>query len=235
MVKQLLSPRRPLPAASFVWRWKPEHTAAVWLWCRVYHRSRHTPTGITFRRYGPLHRFDHHRAVDPAAVDPDGRRILYVGEDLATSACEVFGQAGVADVCPNYRVAIVAPTRSLATYDLTVNESAMAIGALPSLADGNEKRTLTQEWARAVYEDQPTGPDAVGIHYRSAYNGGISLALWDCDGDVEVVRDRGGSLQDLPLDDSRVFARFQVEMEARLIDVKKVPATACKNCAGSGS
>ena len=86
--------------------------------------------------------------------------------------------------------------RGLAIFDLARRGAAMAIGALPALADGNEKRLLTQEWARAIYEDRPAGPKIVGIHYRSAYNGGSSLALWDCDRDIEVLRDARGSLQD---------------------------------------
>ena len=56
----------------------------------------------------------------------------------------------------------------------------MAIGALPSLCDGNERRSLTQQWARAIYEDEPAGPDVAGIHYRSAYNhrrGACALGL----------------------------------------------------------
>lgn len=235
MVRQLSSPTRRLPAASFVSWWEPDPNAVSWQWCRVYHRSRRTPDGIIFRRYGPLYRFDHHHAADPPRLDPEDRRILYVGEDLATSACEVFGEAAVAYICPNYRVCIVAPTRKLAMYDLASKGAAMAIGALPALADGNEKRSLTQEWARAIYEDQPAGPEIVGIHYPSAYNGGRSLALWDCDRDIEVLRDTRGLLQDMPLDDSRIFLRFQVEMTERQINVKKVPERACKVCIRAAS
>lgn len=106
----------------------------------------------------------------------------------------------------------------------------MAIGSLPALADGNEKRLLTQEWARAIYEDRPAGPKIVGIHYRSGYNGGSSLALWDCDRDIEVPRDARGLLQDLPLSDPRVFARFQREMLERHINVTTVSKSACTNC-----
>ncbi|MGC2714942.1 MAG: hypothetical protein WA366_16315, partial [Pseudolabrys sp.] len=73
-------------------------------------------------------------------------------EDLATSACEVFGDAGIAAICPNYRVAIIAPTTKLVMYDLAAEGAAMAIGALPALSDGNEARRLTQQWARAIYE-----------------------------------------------------------------------------------
>ena len=42
----------------------------------------------------------------------------------------------------------------------------MAIGALPALSDGNEARSLTQQWARAIYEDQPAGPETTGIAGR---------------------------------------------------------------------
>jgi RES domain len=230
MVKQLSSPNRPLPAADYVWPWELDPGVGSWQWCRVYHRGSRTPDGITFRRFGPLYRFDHHHAADPPGIDPEDRRILYVGEDLATSACEVFGAAGVANVCPNYRVSIVAPTSELAMFDLARKGAAMAIGALPALADGNEKRSLTQEWARAIYEDRPAGPNIVGIHYRSGYNGGSALALWDCDRDIEVLRDARGLLQDLPLNDPRILGRFQGEMTERHINVTMVSESACKIC-----
>lgn len=230
MVRQLSAPKRPLPAAGHVWSWRPDPDAKSWQWCRVYHVSSDVPNGITFRRYGPLSRFDHHHAADPPGVDPENRRILYVGEDLATSACEVFGEAGVASVCPKYRVSIVAPTTKLALFDLAQKGAALAIGALPALGDGNEKRSLTQEWARAVYEDQPAGPNIVGIHYRSGYNGGSSLALWDCDRDIEVLRDARGLPQDFALTYPGVFDRFQREMAARHISVTTVSESGCKVC-----
>jgi RES domain len=115
MVRKLGPPSRPLPKAKQVWRWNPPQPSARWWWCRVYHQGKYTPDGITFRRYGPTARFDHHQPADPPVVDTTGRRVLYVGEDLATSACEVFGDAGIAAICPNYRVAIIAPTTTVAT------------------------------------------------------------------------------------------------------------------------
>lgn len=96
-------------------------------------------------------------------IDESGRRILYVGEDLATSASEVFGEAGVAAICPRYRLSIVAPIRPLALVDLARRGAALAIGALPALADGSEARSLTQQWARAIFEDQPASPDVCGV------------------------------------------------------------------------
>jgi RES domain len=232
MVRKLVSPAQPLPTAGeeAVWRWNPPEPSERRWWCRVYHESTYAPDGITFRRYGPTARFDHHHHADPPIVDTTGRRVLYVGEDLATSACEVFGDAGIAPICPRYRVAIIAPTTSLAMYDLAAKGMAMAIGALPALGDGHEPRSLTQEWARAIYEDQPAGPDVTGIHYRSGYNSGEALALWDCDAHVEVVRDHAGRPQDIALDDPRMILRLQVELRWRQINVTTVPSSNCSEC-----
>ncbi|MGH3967350.1 MAG: RES family NAD+ phosphorylase, partial [Mycobacterium sp.] len=199
-------------------------------WCRVYHQGKYVPDGVSFRRYGPLARFDHHHSADPPVVDTTGRRVLYVGEDLATSACEVFGDAGVAAICPFYRVAIVAPTTSLAVYDLAAKGAAMAIGGLPALGDGDEPRWLTQAWARAIYEDQPAGPEIAGIHYRSGYNSGEAMALWDCDADVEVVRDDAGQPQDIALEDPRILIRLQGELRWRQISVTTVSSADCVEC-----
>ena len=115
-------------------------------------------------------------------------------------------------------------------FDLARKGAALAIGALPALADGSEARPLTQEWARAIYEDQPAGAEATGVRYRSAYNFGFSLALWDCDDGVEIVRGARGGLQDMALNDSRVFLRFQVQMRKRLIDVTTVSSADCTEC-----
>lgn len=183
---------------------------------------------MTFRRYGPLARFDHHHEATPAAVDASGRRVLYVGADLATSACEVFGETGIAAICPRYRVSIVEPISPLTMFNLARTGAALRIGALPALSVGNERRALTQLWARAIYEDQPAGSAVQGVRYRSAYNDGISLALWDCDDDVRIVR--AGRLQDLPLDDPRVLQRLQVAMSQRGINVTTVSSDDCAVC-----
>jgi hypothetical protein len=100
MVRALRPPSRPLPKTGdkTVWWWNPPEASARWWRCRVYHQCKYTPDGVTFRQYGRAARFDHHHPADPPVVDTTGRRILYVGEDLATSACEVFGDAGIADV-----------------------------------------------------------------------------------------------------------------------------------------
>ncbi len=77
----------------------------------MYHRSPYLPDAATGRTFGPLYRFDPHQPGSHGPVDdPDGRSMLYVGADLATSASEVFGEAGEASLCPSWRVALLRPT-----------------------------------------------------------------------------------------------------------------------------
>ncbi len=106
----------------------------------------------------------------------------------------------------------------------------MAIGALPALADGPYPRELTQQWARAIYEDDPTGAHVDGLRYRSAYNGGIALALWDSHGSVEVVTGAGRP-QDIALREQPMFARLVAAMTARRITISIIPARRCPRCA----
>lgn len=183
-MKPLPRPIRPLtarpgPRVVETWHTQPQSGSAVdqLAWCRIYHHETHTPNGHTGRPFGPLHRFDHHEtdATGGPQVDPDGRTVLYLGEDLLTCANEVCGEAEEAPLCPGLRVARVTPLRDLTVFDLQAPGAARAIGALPSLGSGNEKRELTQEWARAIQSDRPvpcsTGsstaaPITTGSHWR---------------------------------------------------------------------
>lgn len=232
MIRRLQPPARPLPTVDkdAAWCWELSDAAVRWEWCRVYHQDEYAADGATFRQFGPQARFDHHHAADPPQIDASGRRILYVGEDLATSTCEVFGAAGVATICPAYRVSILVPTTPLTVYDIVAKGAAMAIGAVPALGDGDEPRSLTQEWARAIYEDQPGAKDVVGIHYRSAYNSGESLALWDCDACITIATDSAGQKQDIALNDHRILGRLQTELKRRQINVTTVAADNCNKC-----
>jgi hypothetical protein len=139
-------------------------------------------------------------------------------------------EAGIAAICPRYRVAFIVPTTTLMMFDLAAKGAALAIDALPALGDGNEARSLTQQWARAIYKDQPAGPGITGIHHRSGYNSGQALALWDCDADVEVVHDGSGHPQDIALDDPRILPRLQVQLRRRRINITTVPSTECSEC-----
>ncbi|GGL85206.1 hypothetical protein GCM10011594_01060 [Nakamurella endophytica] len=162
--------------------------------------------------------------------DPDGRTVLYIGANLATSASEVFGEAGVAEVCPSFRVALLSPIRPLRFVDLAGEGSAMAIGALPMLGSGNVARRLSQDWARAIYEDQPLDHRADGVHYLSAYNNGPSLAVWDSQGKVRVGLPLVREGVDVPLDLPGMLVRLKEVLPVRGIPVRTINSSECRRC-----
>ena len=228
MVRPLAPPVRPLSSGGKSYYWS--RGSRRWQWCRVYHRETRTPRGDTARTFGPLARFDPH-TPDPGhpSVDPTGRSVLYVGDGLATSACEVFGEAGEALICPSWRVALLEPVTRQRLLDLVRPGSAMAIGALPTLGDGALPRSLTQEWARAIYEDHPLGAPAAGIRYRSAYNAGIALALWDNTGKILVLGDNGTDA-DVPLNHPGMLIRLKTLLMERQIVIRTIPRADCPRC-----
>jgi hypothetical protein len=121
--------------------------------------------------------------------DPDGRAVMYLAESVVSACAEVFGDPPrLAELCPNYRVATLAPPGSLAFQDL-VGPGAMAIGAQKSLCSGNEDRSLTQEWARAIYEALPGGDDVVGVRYEGAHDGMPCVAVWETAPALQLLDD----------------------------------------------
>lgn len=212
MVAALGTPTRPLRGGlAWTWRWRDPTGRHPWAWCRIYHPSPHTPDGITHRTFGPLHRLDPHLPAPGGAprLCPDGRTVLYVAGNIATAIGEVFGDYPTAAVCPRYRIALLRPIAPLAVLDLRGQGTAMRIGALPSLATGDYPRPRTQQWARAIYEDQPvTGRRIHGIYYDAAHSNGPALALWNTESRIEAVHDARGGIQDFALADPRMWPRI---------------------------
>jgi hypothetical protein len=68
------------------------------------------------------------------------------------------------------------------------------------------------------------------VRYRTGYNFGYSLALWDCEDGVEIVRDSRETLQDKALNERGVLLRMQVQMRKRLISVATVSEDDCEQC-----
>lgn len=211
MVTALRAPYRPIAGGrAWTWRWRDPTPAHPWYWCRIYHVSDHTPDGAAHRSFGPLHRLDHHLPASSGAAQhsPDDRSILYVAGTLATAFGEVFGDVRAAAVCPNHRVALVKPMSPISVLDLRGEGAAMRIGALPTLATGDYPRSRTQEWARAIYEDQPVARREVrGIYYHAAHSNGRALALWNTADDLEVVAAADGRSQDFALNTAGMWPR----------------------------
>lgn len=211
MVVELPVPKRPLQGGkAWPWLWRHPSASHPWEWCRIYHRSAYTPSGISHRTYGPLSRLDSH-TVAPGGKPwqcPDGRSVLYVAGNLATAIGEVFGDYTSASVCPNFRVVLVRPVVPVDVLNLRGQGTALRLGALPSLATGTYPRPRTQEWARAIFEDQPVARKKIhGVYYDAAHTNGPALALWNTERSVEIVRDYRGSVQDFALADSKIWPR----------------------------
>lgn len=244
MVRELASPRRPLGGCDQTWTWLAledfpdagDENQNVWL--RVFHQGDRCRTPTTRRGYGPLYRFDHHStpfddpAADrsgakvPARLCPEGRSIIYLARSLPTALAEVFDDLGHAAICPFYRVAALRVTKACQVLDLT-GSGCVQLGALPSLGSGSEPRPLTQRWARAIYEDDPTGSPIGGILYRSAHDYGHCLALFDrC---PELMEETAGH----PSGGIRLVdikPRVQQAMMGIRIPYREIDSKACTRC-----
>lgn len=144
---------------------------------RVYHEHP-SRDGLAPRTYGPLARFDPHvrdRRQRPRE-DPHGRGVLYLAGDLETGLAEAFPeQWPEVRICPHARAGWVRPSAPVELLDLTGN-GAMRIGAVGTVAWGDEPRRRTQRWGRKLYEQYEA---LDGIVYSGAHQGGESVALWD--------------------------------------------------------
>jgi hypothetical protein len=104
-----------------------------------------------------------------ARVDLTGRGVLYLAADLGTALAEAYpGQWPDVARCPHTRAAWVRPSARARLLDLTAS-GAIAIGAVGTLAWGDEPRTRPQWWGRRIYEQYER---LDGIRYRAAHQGG---------------------------------------------------------------
>ncbi|MDW5592866.1 RES family NAD+ phosphorylase [Conexibacter stalactiti] len=151
---------------------------------RIDAPAAHDAPAAGFRRYGPLLRFDHHRAAAAAPEHDDERGVLYCARTLVCCVAEVFGDRGVVQR-DGHRFARLAPTRELRLLDLR-ETAATAAGTIPAIGSVGE-RELTQAWARWWYE-QPELGRLDGVIYSSAQCGHDAVALWErADGAVSAV------------------------------------------------
>jgi hypothetical protein len=179
------------------------------------------------RTFGPLNRFDPHvrdRRQQPRE-NPHGRGVLYFARDLATGLAEAYsGQWPQVDICAHARAGWVRPvSASIPLLDLTGN-GAMAIGAVGTVAWGDEPRRRTQRWARKIYE-QYTELD--GIFYNAAHQGGESVVIWD----------RAPALERLPGGDRRLWAVWAYVVAALALQhryPRRITAATCRGCLRAG-
>lgn len=235
MVEALQPPLRPLQGGNG-WSWYPvddfeaedDHRQSRWV--RVYHQGGHTPTPLTRRVRGPWARFDPHTVADPDTGPrecPERRAVIYLAKTLGTALAEVFGMVKEAEICPNYRVAALAVTARCQVQDLT-GEGCMALDAVTALSQADGPRPLTQEWARAIYEDEPAGRPIDGVIYHGAHDHGLCLALFERAPVLTLADSATGPALGRPLLD--LGPRVEHELRRRSRRFRAVDTKECSRC-----
>jgi hypothetical protein len=150
---------------------------------RIFDPVRRNATALTFRAYGPIKRFDHHRGAGPdCAPAEDLERAVYYAawsENLpqALSSClvEVFGDVGIVEPGER-RVALPRLVRPLHLLDLR-SRGAMRAGTVAAIAKCEHR--LSQPWSRYYYESGADFGSIDGLFYLNAHNDEDALLLYE--------------------------------------------------------
>jgi hypothetical protein len=177
---------------------------------RIYTAEPYGTEALTFRTYGPVSRFDHHRRPNgfPTKGHDADRGILYATEKLRCCLAEVFGDRGIVEL-DGYYVALLEVAAPLTLLDIR-DVAARRAGTIPAIyGDGN--RETTQDWARYWYE-HPAFQNCDGLLYHSAQTGKDAVvALWErAEGKLTCIGD--WALNDPEIIDDVVVAADKVEL-----------------------
>ena len=151
---------------------------------RIFNPTEHSHTELSFRPFGPILRFDHHRApLDNAAIDEE--RAIWYGAPLeqpegmvtALEICMWECFAAERRVMPNRALGRVrvAAGQTLALLSL-VDADAVSAGTITQLAAAANPHD-SQEWSRFFYDKPDIYTRIDGLLYRSAWIGGFNIAL----------------------------------------------------------
>lgn len=142
---------------------------------RVFRPQPYGVTALTFREFGPLARFDHHRHPPRRPAADPGRGVLYAAPTLSCCVVEVFGDGGQIEPAGWY-VARLLATRDLRLLDLR-GAGAMRAGSVTALSQAPD-HSLAQSWSRHFYETPAYGA-CDGLLYHGAHNGEEAVALYE--------------------------------------------------------
>lgn len=141
---------------------------------RIFNPNKYQTQALTFRFYGPIHRFDHHREATPQ-TDPQ-RGIYYAALTLSGCLVEYFGDTGVIEL-KDEQVCQVNVIRPLTLLDLRAS-GAMKAGSVAALAKTAD-RVLSQQWSRYFYETEEIYSLIDGLIYFNAHNDEEAIALYE--------------------------------------------------------
>jgi len=177
-----LSPPPPQSAPRPILYQAPAGTAFV----RLFNPTDYGTRALTFRAYGPLRRFDHHRgqAPDGAPGDDPQRSVYYAAPTLSSCIVEVFGDTGVIS-CGDWHIAWPHTIRPLSLLDLR-GHCAMRAGTLAAIAK-ESSRALTQQWSRFFYERTDLYSTIDGLIFFNAHNDEEAIGLYERAKDAFVL------------------------------------------------
>jgi hypothetical protein len=131
---------------------------------------------LTFRRYGPLRRFDHQRARDGEPDEDKERGILYAGESISGCVVEVFGDTRIIEV-GTWELALLETQREVNLLDLR-GDGAMKAGTVAGVCK-DTNQGLSQLWSRYFYENECIYGPIDGLLFGNAHNDEMALALYE--------------------------------------------------------
>ena len=174
---------------------------------RIYRPLSHGNRACSFRRTGPLHRFDHHEpAGDGTDQQAGSRGILYCGFSLSCCLVECFGDTGLIET-EGRQLALLETTRPIKLLDLQGN-GAMRAGTVVAIS-GAADRQLSQKWSRYFYDCYQ---DIDGLIYSNAHNAEAAVALY------ELAEDSLRCCHDFALNNSELRSRIlQVALDHGLV------------------
>lgn len=141
---------------------------------RIFDPTKYDATAISFRNYGPISRFDHHREF-PQRLDPD-RSVIYAGCTLSCCIVEIFGTGGVVKL-ERQQTAFITLKDSLKLLDLR-GSAAMAAGTVAALSSITQ-RDISQAWGKYFYENPQLYGNIDGLIFSGAHNGSDAISLYE--------------------------------------------------------
>ena len=141
---------------------------------RIFDPTKYDATAISFRNYGPISRFDHHREC-PQGLDPD-RSVIYAGRTLSCCIVEIFGTGGVVKL-ERQQTAFITLKDSLKLLDLR-GSAAMAAGTVAALSSITQ-RDISQAWGKYFYENPQLYGNIDGLIFSGAHNGEDAICLYE--------------------------------------------------------
>lgn len=161
---------------------------------RIFNPTAHGATALSFRHFGPISRFDHHRAPYPTRANDIERGIIYGAFTLSCCIVEIFGDIKIIDV-GTFEVASITTTRTLQLLDLR-GTGAMRAGTVTAVSKESDRR-ISQQWSRYIYDQTFIFEEIDGLVYYNAHNDEEAFALYErasnglhCGtGDIKTLRD----------------------------------------------